>query len=137
LLLFLVEMSKHAEISSDLSIQLGNLFYSIAKADGSLSLEEYHKLSHMLHKPWSVYGDDVTAQIKQQFNTLQQENVSPELCFEAFIKYLHSHRSEFSKALKDLIFSTTNGIAYAFSKINKSELHYMAKLSIEFKKAGL
>ena len=113
---------------------LAHLFYAVAKADRNLSFEEYVKLSESLERHWSHIGNDNIAQIKANFNMLQKENIPAELCFNAFIEYLHQNPNVFNNDLKKLIFKTANEIAYAFAKINKSELKFMAKLSLEFKK---
>lgn len=124
-------------LSQHLSKQLGNLFYAIAKADSNLSFEEYQALSNDLTKEWAVHGTEVIQGIKEQFKRAQRETCSHQKCFKEFVNYLHKHTDEFTPEIKTLIFSTATAIAYAFSKLNKSELHYMAKLSIEFKKVGL
>ena len=54
--------------------------------------------------------------------------------FSVFIEFLHRNPKLFTEELKKLILKTGNEIAYAFAKINKSELNFMAKLSLEFKK---
>jgi hypothetical protein len=60
--------------------------------------------------------------------------MSAEDSFSAFIEFLHRNPKLFTEELKKLILKTGNEIAYAFAKINKSELNFMVKLSLEFKK---
>lgn len=130
-------MTSKANISAELARQIGNLFYAIAKADRTLSFEEYVKLTDALEKYWTVFDKDSLDLIKSQFNVLQEQNQSSKQCFKEFLNYLHQHPEEFNKDIKELILKTANDIAYAFAKINKSELNLMAKLSLAFKRSGL
>jgi hypothetical protein len=130
-------MPAHVSLPEELSKQLGNLFYAIAKADSSLSLEEYATLSDSLEKDWMAFGEDTVNLIKQQFNAAQNEDLNPDNCFTEFINFLNQNPKAFNHELKELIFKTGNNIAYAFAKINKSELNIMARLSIAFKHIGL
>jgi len=121
-------------MNKDFLIYLGYVFYAISKADNNLSFEEYVKLSESLKKRWphlTVVEQDV---IKNQFNTLQKDNASAENSFSWFIEFLHQNPKLFTEELQKLILKTGNDIAYAFAKINKSELNFMVKLSLEFKK---
>lgn len=121
-------------MNKDLLIHLGYVFYAVAKADGNLSLEEYVKLDQSLKKRWQHLTEAERDLIKNQFNALQKENMFAEHSFSNFITFLHQNPELFTEELKKLILKTGNDIAYAFAKINKSELNYMAKLSLEFKK---
>lgn len=108
------------------------IFYAVAKSDKTLSFEEYVKLSEVLKKSWSHIGN--TELIKAQFIILQRENKLASYAFNKFIEFLHKHPQQFNKDLNSLILKSANDIAYAFAKINKSELNYMVQLSLEFKK---
>lgn len=130
-------MSAHVLLPEELSKQLGHLFYAIAKADSSLSIKEYATLSDSLEKDWTAFEEDTVNLIKQQFNAAQSEDLNPERCFTEFINFLNQNPKAFNHELKELIFKTGNNIAYAFAKINKSELNVMARLSIAFKNIGL
>jgi uncharacterized tellurite resistance protein B-like protein len=121
-------------MNKDFLIHLGYVFYAIAKADGNLSFEEYVKQSQSLKKRWQHLTEAETELIISQFNTLQKENVTAEDSFSIFIEFLHRNPKLFTEELKKRILKTGNEIAYAFAKINKSELNFMAKLSLEFKK---
>lgn len=121
-------------MNKDLLIHLGHVFYAIAKADDNLSFEEYVKLSQSLKKRWHHLTEAERELIKNQFNALQKENMSAEDSFSIFIEFLHRNPKSFTEELKKRILKTGNEIAYAFAKINKSELNFMAKLSLEFKK---
>ncbi len=126
--LILIKMNK------DFLIHLGYVFYAIAKADDNLSFEEYVKLSQSLKKRWHHIAEAERELIKNQFNALQKVNMSAEDSFSVFIEFLHRNPKLFTEELKKLILKTGNEIAYSFAKINKSELNFMAKLSLEFKK---
>ena len=121
-------------MNKDFLIHLGYVFYAIAKADDNLSFEEYVKLSQSLKKRWQHLTEAERDLIKNQVNTLQKENMFAEHSFSNFITFLHQNPELFTEELKKLILKTGNDIAYAFAKINKSELNFMAKLSLEFKK---
>lgn len=121
-------------MNKDLLMHLGYVFYTIAKADDNLSFEEYVKLSQSLKNRWHHLNEAERELIKNQFNALQKENMSAEDSFSAFIEFLHRNPKLFTEELKKLILKTGNEIAYAFAKINKSELNFMVKLSLEFKK---
>ena len=128
LLVIFIKMSK------DFLIHLGYAFYAISKADDNLSFEEYVKLSESLKKRWHHFTEAERDVIKNQFNTLQKDNASAENSFSRFIEFLHQNPKLFTAELQKLILKTGNDIAYAFAKINKSELNFMVKLSLEFKK---
>jgi uncharacterized tellurite resistance protein B-like protein len=113
---------------------IGTLFYAVAKADGKLSFEEYTKLADCLDRDWHHIGAENINIIKKRFNNLQSEDKLASICYESFINYLHKNPNLVNSAMKSLILKTANDIAYAFAKINKSELNYVAKLNIEFKK---
>lgn len=130
-------MQPQAIISATLSEQLGKLFYAIAKADGTLSIEEYITFSEILERQWGAYGHKNLERIKRQFNKAQKDDLNSADCFEAFLDYLNNNPRTFTKSLKALIFETGNAIVHAFAKINKSELNLIARLSIAFKKADL
>jgi uncharacterized tellurite resistance protein B-like protein len=112
------------------------LFYAIAKADNSLSKDEYHILCKILETRWPFLNDEQIEVITTQFYALQEANESAESCFDAFIAYLHQHPEAFTQDLRTLLLQTTNKIAYTVAKMSKNELHYIAKLSLEFKKTN-
>ncbi|MCT4628905.1 TerB family tellurite resistance protein [Winogradskyella sp.] len=121
-------------MSEELLTRLGCLFYAIAKADNNLSFHEYFKLTEILEKHWQHIGETNIAYIKSKFNTLQENNAAAAACFNAFLEFLHQYPNLFDDEFKTLILKTANEIAYAYAKINKSELNFMARLSLEFKK---
>ena len=118
----------------DLFKNIGKLFYAIAKADGHLALEEYHKLNEVLDRSWSHLNCKNIELIQHTFNELHLNNREPDLCFEDFISFYKTNPKLFTTELKNLILKTGNSMAYAYAKINKSELVLLAKLSLEFKK---
>lgn len=121
-------------MKSEFYKNIGSLFYAIAKADGNLTFEEYTELSRCLERDWFHVGDKNLEVIKKQFNDLQSENKSADICFKSFVGYLNNNSDLFEKNIRSKILKTANDIAYAFSKINKAELTYVAKLNLEFKK---
>ncbi|WP_426431102.1 hypothetical protein ACPX19_01785 [Winogradskyella sp. HB-48] len=121
-------------MNKDFLIHLGHVFYAIAKADDKLSFEEYTKLSESLDKRWQHLAEPDRELITNQFNALQKVNTPAEDSFSTFIEFVHGNSKLFTKQLKKSILKTANDIAYSFAKINKSELNFVAKLSLEFKK---
>lgn len=121
-------------MDSEFYKNIGTLFYAIAKADDNLAFEEYTKLTDCLNRDWQHIGHQNIESIKKQFNALQSKDKSASKCYDIFIEYLHNNNDIFTAELKSLILKTANDIAYAYSKINKAELTYVAKLNIEFKK---
>ncbi len=121
-------------MQGDLYKNIGKLFYAIAKSDGKLTLEEYRKLNEILDHYWLHLNIELIASTKHTFNELYLCNAEATPCFDAFISFYKTNPNLFTKEFKSLILKTANSIAYAFAKINKSELILLAKLSIEFKK---
>ncbi len=113
---------------------IGKLFYAIAKADGKLTVEEYRKLNEILDHSWRHLNLEYIETTKHTFNELHLNNAEPTPCFDDFCVFYKTNSNLFTKELKRLILRTANCIAYAYAKINKSELVLLAKLSIEFKK---
>ena len=122
-------------MKDELLYHIACLFYAIAKADKTVSYEEYVRLSETLEQDWRHIGNFNSKVIKTHFNTLQKDNTSASKSFKAFTVFLHKHPNLFTTEIKTLILKTANKMAYAFAKINKSELGYMAKLSLELKRA--
>lgn len=120
-------------MNTDSLKHMAYLFYAIAKADKSLSIEEYETLCEVFDKQWNHIGYDAIAYMKQQFNILQMHDADSKYCFDEFVQYLNNHPDVFTEELQSLLLKTANAIAYAYAKINKSELIYMAKLSLAFK----
>lgn len=118
----------------DLYKNVSKLFYAIAKADGKLALEEYRKLNTILKDYWPHVNPNFVETIKHSFNQLHLDSADSSQCYDDFIAFYKKNPDLFSEELKHLILKTANGIAYAFAKINKSELILLAKLNIEFKK---
>ena len=121
-------------MNTELYKNIGTLFYAIAKADNNLAFEEYTKLTDCLKRNWNHFETGSIEIIKGQFNQLQSKDKLASDCFDSFVDFLRQNPELFDIELKSLILKTANDIAYAFSKINKAELTYVAKLNIEFKK---
>ncbi|MDY2587925.1 hypothetical protein [Winogradskyella aquimaris] len=120
-----------------LLIHLAHLFYAISKVDGNLAFDEYTTLSESLKNRWHHLTDAQLEVVKNQFNTLQRNNISSKESFSTFIEFAHQNPNLFTEELKTIILKTANDIAYAFAKINKSELNLMVNLSLEFKKLSI
>lgn len=122
------------KLSKRCTAEIGNLFYALSKADRAIDPKEQLKLKKILRTNWGHYGSQITSAIESRFKEAEKHQLDPESCFSGFILYLKKHPMEFSENLKRLILKSCNDLAYASAKINKSELHYLARLDLEFKK---
>jgi hypothetical protein len=115
---------------------IGKLFYAVAKIDGAMAFEEFRTFNRIIERDWKDHNTKAVNYMRTTFSDLQAENKAPKKCFDEFINFLKAHPEVFSDNLKTLILKTANKIAYAFAGINKSELHLIATLDIEFKKTN-
>lgn len=121
-------------MSAHLSYYLGLIFYSIAKADGKLTYEEYCRFIDNTEKNWKDFSYINYKDIKTAFNDLQAQDADAKKCYNDFVYFLKNNPEIFTQDLKSLILKTANSIAYSFAGINKSELILLGKLNLEFKK---
>lgn len=120
---------------------LGKLFYAIAAIDGNVNPVEFDKLKKVVNEQWldlddleDAFGTDAAYLIEIVFDWLNENgNLNAEACFTDFINYKTSQSHLFTKDIRRLILKTASKIAYAFSKINKSELRLLTKLDMELK----
>lgn len=120
---------------------LGKLFYAIAVIDGNVNPVEVDKLKKVVKEQWLViddledaFGSDAAYQIEIVFDWLnEQANLNAEDCFNDFVGYKKRQSHLFTKENRNLILKTATKIAYAFSKINKSELRLLTKLHMQLK----
>lgn len=120
---------------------LGKLFYAIAAIDGSVNPVEFDKLKKVVKEQWldiddveDLFGTDAAYLIEIVFDWLNENgNLNAEVCFDNFVAYKRSQSYLFTKDIRRLILKTASKIAYAFSKINKSELRLLTKLDMELK----
>jgi hypothetical protein len=121
---------------------LGKLFYAIAMADKNVRLEEIKKLKAAVRDNWvpidevkDEFGSDAAYQIEIVFDWLQQEEKDGAIYFLEFTEFFKAHPSRFNTEIKQLVWTTAEAIAAAFSGKNKSELIILAKLKLLLKSA--
>ncbi|SEQ35472.1 hypothetical protein SAMN05421824_1438 [Hyunsoonleella jejuensis] len=121
---------------------LGKLFYAVAATDKTVEVTEFNTLKDLVRQQWlntnlvteSTHTDAVY-QILNVFEWLyKNERLNAEMYFDDFVKYKNDHKHLFTNDIKKLIMQTAHKIAYAFSRVNKSELIMLAKLDMELKK---
>ncbi|PKV48309.1 hypothetical protein ATE84_0307 [Aquimarina sp. MAR_2010_214] len=120
---------------------LGKLFYAIAASDKVVRKSEYDSLRKIVKTEWlkvddieDEFGVDASFQIEIVFDWLDYEELSAEECFTQFETFFKEHKSHFTDKLKQLIWTTANAIAGAFSGKNKSELMMLGRLKLIFEK---
>ncbi|MAO07125.1 MAG: hypothetical protein CL596_00260 [Alteromonas sp.] len=117
----------------------GELFYTVAAADGVVRKKEFQALKKMVKEEWKdlddfedEFGVDAAHQLEIVFDWLDYESLDAEECFESFEDFYKEHPTLFSKKRKDLILKTAHAIAHAFAGKNKSELIVLGKLQLLF-----
>ncbi|MDY8134941.1 hypothetical protein [Aquimarina sp. 2201CG5-10] len=116
---------------------LGKLFYAIAAADKFVHKSELASLQKVVKSEWlpidsteDEFGVDLAFQIETVFDWMDNEEISADLCFQQFEVYFKEHTSLFTNKIKQLIWTTSNNIAGAFSGKNKSELMMLGRLKL-------
>lgn len=132
-------MNTTQNIGVTLYQSLGKLFYAIAASDKVVRVSEYESLHKIVQSEWlplddleDEFGIDAAFQIEIVFDWLDYETPNAQDCFEEFQNFYTEHTSMFSNQIKELIWSTCNAIASAFSGKNKSELMMLGKLKLLF-----
>ncbi len=133
-------MTNSQIIGHQLYQNLGKLFYSIANADHSVHIKELDRLKEVVREKWldvdaleDRYGTDAAYQIESVFDWLLEYEKKSDPCFNAFAKFYKEHSSIFTEDLKDLIMTSANAVASAFSGKNKAELVLLGKLGLLLK----
>ncbi|TSE06545.1 MULTISPECIES: hypothetical protein [Aquimarina] len=118
---------------------LGKLFYAVAASDKVVRKSEYDTLRKIAKSEWlkiddieDEFGVDASFQIEIVFDWLDNEELNAEESFKQFEAYYHENKSHFKDAIKQLIWTTANAIAGAFSGKNKSELMMLGRLKLLF-----
>jgi hypothetical protein len=130
-------MKNTTEVNEKFYQKIGELFYSIASADRSVETEEISKLKELVRKEWLTvdkstdgFGTDAAYQIEIIFDFLLDQNQKAETAFESFKNYKEANPRFFTEEMSDLILKTARAIAFAFSRLNKSELIFLEKLKV-------
>lgn len=119
--------------------KVGNLFFAVAMADGSVHSKEVDKLKGLVREKWlplddieDEYGTDAAFQIEIVFDWLLENEKTSAECFSSFTEFYKEHKVVFTEKVNALVFETANAIAYSFSGNNKSELIMLGNLHLLF-----
>ncbi|WP_394973047.1 hypothetical protein [uncultured Croceitalea sp.] len=119
--------------------KIGNLFFAISMADGSVHTKEIDKLKAMVREKWiplddieDEYGTDSAFQIEIVFDWLLENEKTGSECFKEFNDFYQEHKTIFTDKIKKLIIETSASIASSFAGKNKSELMMLGKLQLLF-----
>lgn len=119
--------------------KVGNLFFAVAMADGSVHRKEVDKLKSFVTEKWlplddieDEFGTDAAYQVEIVFDWLVENEKTSAECFTDFTDFYKEHKNVFSDKVKALVFETANAIAYSFSGKNKAELVLLGKLQLLF-----
>ncbi len=120
---------------------LGKLFYAIAASDKVVRESEYKSLRKIVKSEWldvddieDNFGADAAYQIEIVFDWLDYQELNADESYNQFEEYYKEHKTHFTDKIKDLVWSTCNAIAGAFSGKNKSELMMLGRLKLIFEK---
>lgn len=135
-------MDAKKELAHKFHQNLGKLFYAIAAIDNNVRVEELDRLEEIIKKEWLtsdlIEDDFKTAAedaITNTFKWLHHDNeYNAKTCYNSFLSFKKQHESLFTDNMNRLILKTARAIATSFSKVNKSELMILAKLSMELNK---
>jgi hypothetical protein len=115
--------------------ELGNLFYSIASADGKIKADERQRLNDEIQFSWKHFdnstdrfGSDRAFVIQYEFDTMEDAFESPDHAYTSFESYFKENQKDIDKHTRQRIFNSARHIAESFRKINVSELDYMMRL---------
>lgn len=123
---------------------LGKLCYAIAAVDKHIHPNEIKQLHELVASLWldfddtfDVHNEDSAYQLEIVFDwLLEQSALSSNEAYNDFINYCSEHPYFFNPEVKQLILKTTNAIAQAFARKNKSELIFLARLESDLKKVN-
>ncbi|GAA4272819.1 hypothetical protein U6A24_06020 [Aquimarina gracilis] len=120
---------------------LGKLFYAIAASDRVVRESEYKSLRKIVKSEWlkldeveDEFGADAAYQIEIVFDWLDYQELDAQEAYDQFEAYYNDHKTHFTTKIKELVWSTCNVIAGAFSGKNKSELMMLGRLKLIFEK---
>ncbi|MFK7782681.1 hypothetical protein [Psychroserpens sp.] len=120
---------------------IAKLFYAIACVDKRIEKVEYDVFKSKMKSIDELFNYselkvdvDMYYHITSTFNMLYLNQFKSHQCFEDFIFYLKNNSHQFPKSVRIILLKIAGQIAASYSGQNKSELIFLAKLSIEFKK---
>ena len=115
--------------------ELGNLFYSIAVSDKTISPLEKKKLDDEVQFAWrhhdhstDRFGSDRAFLIEFEFETMEDEMVSAEDAYKSFEDYFTENKNQIDEPTRKRIFNSARHIAESVHKINAAEHKYLERL---------
>jgi len=135
-------MKIRKELAHEFYQNLAKLFYAIAAVDNNVRDEELDILKDIIREEWlttNLINDSLKINIEDSIiNTFKWLHIDSEYtakaCFNSFLTFKKKHESLFTDDINRLVLKTARVVAYSFSKVNKSELILLAKLSLALKK---
>lgn len=116
--------------------QLGQLFYGIAAADGTVRFDEVEKLYTVVKEHWlplettfDQFETDAAYQIEIVFSWLHEQEWNAIDTLKKFGEYMAEHPKLFTEKNRQLIYDTAEKIAASFHGFNKQETTFLHQLS--------
>lgn len=117
-------------------LQLGQLFYGIAAADGTVRFDEVEKLYTVVKEYWlplettfDQFETDAAYQIEIVFSWLHEQEWNASDTLKKFGEYMAEHPKLFTEKNRQLIYDTAEKIAASFHGFNKQETTFLHQLS--------
>lgn len=119
---------------------LGQLVYSVAKADGTIQNEEIAKVFHFVvsqfleHELATLNGRSGLESFytEKEFNRLRMENESCQDAFTKFETFYQKHKSSFDNNMKTTCLSIIESVAIAHKGIDQCETNLIEKVKAMF-----
>ncbi len=115
--------------------ELGNLFYSIAAADGRIGVLEKKIVEDEVKYAWKHFdhgtdrfGSDRAFLIEFEFEAMEDSNEPAESAFNSFEEFFEEYASMMDAPVRKKIFNSARHIAEITRKINQDELSYLIRL---------
>jgi hypothetical protein len=128
-------MKATIELTTRFYQHLGELFFAIAKSDGTVRPEEENRLKTLVDKEWTKLEDsedefhsNAVYQMESVFQNLFEDFADADTAFDDFKYFFLEHEHLFTAKITDLILLTANSIASSFRGKNKSELNMLLNL---------
>jgi uncharacterized tellurite resistance protein B-like protein len=121
-------------------IELGNLLYAIANADGAIQKEEYDQLYKLVREELlpledsvDEFGTDNAFYTEFEFEALMDRKASVSETFQSFVKFAKENRTHMDDTIKKICIHSVEKIARAYRGIDKYEQELIDNLKKEFK----
>ncbi|MFT4753168.1 MAG: hypothetical protein ACI85Q_000706 [Salibacteraceae bacterium] len=115
--------------------EVGKLLYALAKADGSITLEEVNLIHKLVLKDMvplesstDEFGTDSAFYIEMEFDYLNENFHDPDVAFNSFIDYVDEHYTAFNDTLKYAVYNIANTLTHSYHETNIKDHYMMEKL---------